>query len=76
VILCSGQYHRIVNALDKHGYETELQATLKSARRLFVRDLKTCVAMGGPDVMLQSRNSRYNNPSLKIAYLFVPKICY
>ena len=55
---CSGHYHHIVNSLDKHGYETELRVALKSAEPLVVKHLKTCIAIGGPEIMLQSQNSR------------------
>jgi len=56
---CSGLYHRIVNSLDKRGYEAELRVALKSARPLDVKHLKACIAVGGPEIWLQSQNSRY-----------------
>jgi len=55
---CSGRFHQIINALDKRGYETELHSALKSAHALVIKDLSTCIAMGGPDIILQSQNSR------------------
>ena len=58
---CSGHYHRIVNSLDKHGYESELRMALNSAKPLVVKHLRTCIAIGGPEVMLQSQNSRYSS---------------
>jgi len=58
MIHCSGHYHQIVNSLDKRGYEIELRAALKSAKPLVVKHLKACIAIGGPEVMLQSQNSR------------------
>jgi len=58
LLYCSGFYHKIVNSLDKHGYETELRAVLRSASVLIVKDLNTCIAVGGPEIMLQSQNSR------------------
>ena len=58
VVYFSGYYHQIVNSLDKDGYETELKVALRSASRLIIKDLSTCIAMGGPEIMLQSHNSR------------------
>jgi len=55
---CSGAYHSIVNSLDKFGYEAELQAVLKSAQLLIPKDLNTCIASGGPEILLQSQKSR------------------
>ena len=58
LLYCSGFYHQIVNSLDKRGYEVELDAVLRSASTLIVKDLNTCIAIGGPDVLLQSQKSR------------------
>jgi len=44
--------------LDKLGYEAELQAVLKSAQPLIPKDLNTCIAAGGPEILLQSQKSR------------------
>ena len=58
MVHCSGRYHRIVDSLDKHGYEAEITVALKSAKPLDMKHLKTCIAIGGPEIMLQSQNSR------------------
>jgi len=57
-VRCSGSYHHIVNLLDKRGYEADLHEALRSARPLTVKDPSLCVAAGGPDILLQSQNSR------------------
>jgi len=55
---CSGHYYQIVNSLDNRGYETDLIMALKSAKPLVMKHLRTCIAVGGPEIMLQSQNSR------------------
>jgi len=55
---CSGRDHKIVNSLDRLGYEAELRAALSTANPLSLKRLKTCAAVGGPEIMLQSHNNR------------------
>lgn len=69
---CSGYHHQIINSLHKDGYEEELQAALKSAKPLSMKRLSTCIAIGGPEIMLQSQNSRYISTYM---YIFVEAVC-